>query len=102
MVPRPIGIPSRRQTDTIEKALGATITELRIKKGISQAALAGELGYSISYISKLERGLMNPTLRTLFDLADSLETEPDLLVKRIKRSLNKARSRSRKSTLAFC
>jgi len=96
VVPRPIGIPSRRQTDTIEKALGATVTELRIKKGVSQAALADKLGYSVSYISKLERGQMNPTLRTLFDLADSLGIEPDLLVRAMKRSFNRARLRSKK------
>ena len=96
MVPRPIGILSRRQTDTIEKALGATVTELRIRKGVSQAALADKLGYSVSYISKLERGQMNPTLRTLFDLADSLGIEPDLLVKTMKRGFDQARSRSKK------
>jgi transcriptional regulator with XRE-family HTH domain len=96
VVPRPIGIPSRRQTDTIEKALGATVTELRIKKGVSQAALADKLGYSVSYISKLERGQMNPTLRTLFDLADSLGIEPDLLVRAMKRSFNRAQLRSKK------
>ena len=95
-MPRPIGIPSRRQTDTIEKALGATVTELRIRKGVSQAALADKLGYSISYISKLERGQMNPTLRTLFDLADSLGIEPDVLVKTMKRAFDHARSRSKK------
>jgi transcriptional regulator with XRE-family HTH domain len=59
---------------------------------MSQAALADRLGYSASYISKLERGEMNPTLRTLFDLADSLGIEPDLLVKRLKRGYEKARS----------
>jgi transcriptional regulator with XRE-family HTH domain len=96
VVPRPIGIPSRRQTDTIEKALGATVTELRIRKGVSQAALADKLGYSISYISKLERGQMNPTLRTLFDLADSLGIEPDVLVKTMKRGFDQARSRPKK------
>jgi transcriptional regulator with XRE-family HTH domain len=95
-VTRPIGIPSRRQIDTIEKALGAIITELRIRNGVSQAGLAGKLGYSTSYISKLERGQMNPTLRTLFDLADSLGIEPDALVKRMKRNFNKERSRSKK------
>lgn len=94
-MPRPIGIPSRRQSDTIEKALGATVTALRIKKGVSQAALAGRLGYSSSYISKLERGEMNPTLRTLFDLADSLGVEPDLLVRTMKRSFEKARFKSK-------
>jgi transcriptional regulator with XRE-family HTH domain len=96
VVPRPIGIPSRRQTDTIEEALGATITELRIRTGVSQAALADKLGYSVSYISKLERGQMNPTLRTLFDLADSFGIEPDVLVKTMKRTFQKARSRSKK------
>jgi transcriptional regulator with XRE-family HTH domain len=96
VVPRPIGIPSRRQTDTIEKALGATVTKLRIRKGVSQAALAEKLGYSISYISKLERGQMNPTLRTLFDLADSLGIEPDVLVKTMKRGFDQTRSRSKK------
>lgn len=94
-MPRPIGIPSRRLADTIEKALGAIVTELRIKKGVSQAALADKLGYSISYISKLERGHMNPTLRTLFDLADSLGIKPDVLVKKMKRSFDKARLRSK-------
>jgi transcriptional regulator with XRE-family HTH domain len=96
VVPRPIGIPSRRQTDTIEKALGATVTELRIRQGLSQAALADKLGYSISYISKLERGQMNPTLKTLFDLADSLGIKPEVLVKTMKRSFDRARSRSKK------
>jgi transcriptional regulator with XRE-family HTH domain len=94
-VPRPIGIPSRRQTNTIERALGAAVTALRIKKGVSQAALAGKLGYSSSYVSKLERGQMNPTLRTLLDLADSLEVEPDVLVRTIKRSFEKTRFKSR-------
>jgi transcriptional regulator with XRE-family HTH domain len=96
VVPRPIGIPSRRQSDTIEEALGAAVTELRIRRGVSQAALADKLGYSISYISKLERGQMNPTLRTLFDLADSFGIEPDVLVKTMKRSFDRARSRSKK------
>jgi transcriptional regulator with XRE-family HTH domain len=95
-VPRPIGIPNRRQTDTIEKALGATVTQLRIRKGVSQAALADKLGYSTSYISKLERGQMNPTLRTFFDLADSLAIEPDALVKTIKRRFNETHSGSTK------
>jgi transcriptional regulator with XRE-family HTH domain len=96
VVSRPIGIPSRRQIDTIEKALGAIITELRIRKGVSQAALADRLGYSVSYISKLERGQMNPTLRTLFDLADALGVEPEALVKSMKRSFYNERLRSKK------
>jgi transcriptional regulator with XRE-family HTH domain len=94
-VPRPVGIPNRRQTDTLQQALGACVTALRIKQGISQDALAAKLGYSISYISKLERGEMNPTLRTLFDLADSLEIEPDRLVRAITHSFGKRKSKQR-------
>jgi transcriptional regulator with XRE-family HTH domain len=95
-VPRPIGIPNRRQVKTIEEALGSIVTELRIRNGVSQAALADRLGYSSSYISKLERGHMNPTLRTLFDLADSLGIEPDALVKAMKRSFEKTISQQQK------
>jgi transcriptional regulator with XRE-family HTH domain len=98
VVPRPIGIPSRRQTETIEKALGSVVTGLRIKKGLSQAALAEKLGYSLSYISKLERGQMNATLRALFDIADSLEIDAEVLMRRIRSSVDASRSAPKKRT----
>jgi len=85
VVARPIGIPRHRKTNTLEKALGAVVTDFRVKNRMSQASLAERLGYSLSYISKLERGEMNPTLRTLFDLADGLRREPDALIKAVKR-----------------
>jgi transcriptional regulator with XRE-family HTH domain len=56
---------------------------------MSQAALADKLGYSVSYISKLERGEMNPTLKTLFDIADSFGIEADALIRRMKRTFDK-------------
>ncbi len=61
------------------------MTDFRIRNRMSQATFAERLGYSLSYISKLERGEMNPTLRTLFDLADALRREPDALIKAVKR-----------------
>jgi transcriptional regulator with XRE-family HTH domain len=94
-VPRPIGIPSRRKATTTEQSFGAVVTQLRIQKGLSQAALAEKLGYSISYISKLERGHMNPTLRTVFDLADSLGIEPDVLIRKVKHCYSKAQVKER-------
>ena len=72
------------------------MTELRINKGLSQAALAEKLGYSLSYVSKLERGKMNATLRTLFDVADSLEIKAEVLMKRIRRTVDTARSKSKR------
>lgn len=80
---RPIGIPLRRQTDTLEKAVGTVIATHRVRNRLSQEALAERLGYSSSYISQLERGLINPTLRSVIELAFGLEMEPGTLVKEI-------------------
>ena len=74
------------------------MTGLRIKKGLSQAALAEKLGYSLSYISKLERGQMNATLRALFDIADSLEIDAEVLMRRIRSSVDASRSTPKKRT----
>ena len=92
---RPIGIPHHRRTDTIERALGAVVTELRIRRRVSQAALADKLGYSVSYISKLERGEMNPTLRTLLDISDALGAEPDAIIRTMKHRFERAKASGR-------
>ena len=84
-MPRPIGLSPSRRIRTIEDALGIVVKELRVKRGLSQAALADKLGYTVSFISKLERGEMNVTLRSLFDLAGALETDAEILVKRARR-----------------
>lgn len=68
------------------------MTDFRIRNRMSQASLAERLGYSLSYISKLERGEMNPTLRTLFDLADALRREPDALIKAAKRRFDASKA----------
>jgi len=91
-MPRPIGIPHRRESYNIRAALGAVVTTLRIKKGLSQAALAERLGYTTSYISKLERGGMNPTLRTLFDLADALGVGVGVMVSSVRRRFERSRA----------
>jgi transcriptional regulator with XRE-family HTH domain len=74
------------------------VTGLRIKKGLSQAALAEKIGYSLSYISKLERGQMNATLRALFDIADSLDIDAEVLVRRVRSSVDASRSAPKKRT----
>ena len=89
-MPRPIGIPRYRQSTNIRKAIGSVVTDLRIRKGFSQAALAERLGYTVSYISKLERGDMNPTLRTLFDLADALGVGVGMMVSRVRRRFERS------------
>lgn len=62
------------------KGLDAVVTQnlsaLRRKAGLSQEALAREVGLSVSYISMLERGQRSPPLSTLDALAKALKVEP--------------------------
>ena len=53
---------------------------LRLKRGLSQEQLGFESGYHRTYISQLERGLKNPSLNTVFDLAKVLEVSPSSLI----------------------
>ena len=50
----------------------ATIAQLRLKKGWSQAELARRTGTSQSYIARLERGQIDPQLSTVARLATAL------------------------------
>lgn len=49
------------------------IRSLRVAKGLSQEALAHEAAIDRSYMSRLERGLENPTIAILDKLVGALE-----------------------------
>ena len=51
---------------------GANVRRLRLKKGLSQATLARQAGISANYVGTLERGVQNPSLKTLERLAKGL------------------------------
>lgn len=51
------------------------IRRLRVAKELSQEALAHEAGIDRSYMSRLERGLENPTVAILDKLAVALAAE---------------------------
>jgi len=59
--------------EELNKKVGQRIVELRTKKGWSQADLARACGKDRQSIEKLENGKVNPTLYTLFELAQALE-----------------------------
>lgn len=61
--------------------LGRNVRMHRQARGMSQEELALEAGMKRSYVSELERGLRNPTVRALGRLADALEVDPALLLK---------------------
>ena len=53
-------------------ALGDALRAARKEKNLTQERLASRAGYHRTYISALERGRVNPTLRTLTNLSDEL------------------------------
>ena len=64
---RPI---SKRKSDTPEQALGAVITELRIKKGMSYLEVAAKVGCNDTYLHRVETGKTNPSFGLLKAIAD--------------------------------
>ena len=61
----------KRKTDTREAALGAVITELRVKKGWGYEEVAHKVGCNPGYMSDIERGKKNPTIKVVQAIADA-------------------------------
>ena len=74
-------------TEKLNEAFGAVLKELRTSAGLSQEKLALECGLDRTYISLLERGLRQPTLSTLFQLAETLEVQPSDIVASVESGL---------------
>jgi len=70
-----------------EVAFGRVLRELRRKRGVSQDELGARSGYHRTYISQLERGEKSPSLRTLFNLAGTLDVSVSRMVAQVERAL---------------
>jgi transcriptional regulator with XRE-family HTH domain len=64
----------------MRKLVGRNAARLREAAGLTQEELAERSGHSQQYISDLERGLRNPTVVTLYELAMALGVSPVELV----------------------
>jgi len=60
--------------------LGKRIRDLRREAGLTLTDLARATGVSIGTLSQLERGLVSPTLRTLFTVGNALGVAPAWLI----------------------
>jgi transcriptional regulator with XRE-family HTH domain len=60
--------------------LGRNVRRLRQEHGLSQEELAFRAGMKRSYLSDLERGTRNPSVRALGRLAEALNAEPASLL----------------------
>ena len=62
-----------RLDETVPRAFGAALRELREKAGMTQERLAEVCKLDRTYISLLERGQRQPTLATMIRLSDALD-----------------------------
>ena len=64
------------------QTFGRNVREWRKRRGLSQEELALETGMKRSYVSDVERGTRNPSVKALERLAHALQVDPVELVKR--------------------
>lgn len=56
----------------MRRLVGLNILRIRQRRGMTQEAFAEKSGFSQQYLSGLERGQRNPTIVTLYELAQAL------------------------------
>lgn len=57
------------------KILGKNLKKVRIKKGLSKSRLARKANININTLSRLENGIGNPLISTLYRLSLALKTK---------------------------
>jgi len=56
----------------MRKLIGRNFARLRRERGLTQEELEERSGFSQQYLSSLERGRRNPTVITVYELAQSM------------------------------
>lgn len=65
------------------------LTELRKKRGLSQAALGKAIGTSGDVVGRYERGDIKPSIEVVVKIADALEVSVDYLIGKTDLQLDK-------------
>jgi transcriptional regulator with XRE-family HTH domain len=64
----------------MRRVVGSNFARLRRDKGLTQERVAEASGFSQSYIAGLENGRRNPTVISLWLLAQAVDSTPAVLV----------------------
>jgi transcriptional regulator with XRE-family HTH domain len=73
----------KKHPTKLNRRFGKILREIRESRRLSQEELGFESGYHRTYISLLERGLKNPSLQTIFQVAKALGIKPSELIQRL-------------------
>ena len=71
----------------LDSAFGKTLKSRRQSINLSQEQLGLESGLSRSYISDLENGKKDPSLFTIFKLANALDLKPSALIDEVEHTI---------------
>lgn len=63
---------NKHEKNTILINFGKNLRLTRLEKGFTQEQLANELGIEISQISRIERGVINTSITTLYSISKVL------------------------------
>ncbi len=69
-----------KEADNVSLAIGGRVRALRVALGLSQEELAFRAGVDRTYMSKIERGIGNPTIRTLMRVSETLGVDVKALL----------------------
>lgn len=64
----------------MRRIVGLNVKRRRLELGLTQEQLAELSGFSQQYLSDLENGRRNPTVVSLWELAQALDTTPIALI----------------------
>lgn len=65
----------------MRRIVGENVRAARVAAGLTQEQLAERSGFSQQYLSGLERGERNPTIVTIYELAQALDVSHEALVR---------------------
>lgn len=86
---------SPRPRSTLSKQLGACIRDLRLDIGLSQVEFGEKCGFYQTYLSRVERGLANPTINALEVIANGLGLSVFELFDRVREQMPAPKTRNR-------
>ena len=64
-------------------AFGQLLRKHRLRQKMSQEALAAKSGYERAFISLIELGKTNPSLRSIFDICASVRIKPSVFLRQV-------------------
>ena len=80
-----LGVASAKNSPKLDPsaAFGQLLRKHRTRLKMSQEALAARSGYERAFISLIELGKTNPSLRSIFDICASLEMKPSTFLRQV-------------------